>query len=286
MSSRLKRVTDLYVVGKTVQLSDGTPVWVRVLNPFEQDAARSSALVAKSRLALALREHGTDEQAKVRSLFLEDGPVAACSRLVEAKLAERVPRIAEQLRYDPKWVERLDVLDQGLNETAVAVEPIETELLESIAEAYQAELNSRVASEREFLEREYGSSDPEALWKEYLDWYIERRVGEVMLAELRLAQMQFGTFWCEGILTEGSWDHSNCNGHTQPLFESAQEAREAPTKLMLDLVLAIQSLDMSSVEAKNSDRLGSSFDSSPQPSEAEESTFSTQNEIPPAPLGS
>jgi hypothetical protein len=288
MARRLRQVIDLYVRGRVAELKDGTPVWVQALNPFEQDTARNEAQIAKARLSMAVRELGSDEQAKVRMFFFEDGIEAAKYKIVDARVAEAMPKLLERLRNDPEWTERLQILDRGLADGAAPVEDIEAELLAKIASEYTAEINARLLSEREFLVDKYiHMEDEEVLWQDYLDWYIDRRAGELQLAEFRLHQIYFGTRWCNAIReTDGTWNHDECAGHEERLFVSKEETRQAPEELMELLLGATNDVEMTLREAKNSDRQGSSSDSSPLPSEAGESTASTPSETRVGPHGS
>lgn len=288
MARRLRQVIDLYSTGQTHELRDGTLVWVQPLNPFEQDTARSEAQIARSRVSLALREEGEDEQDKVRMWFEADGIEGARERLVEAKVNEATTKIFESIRNDPDWTERLQIMDRGAEQTALPLEEPENKLLLRITNEFAAELGNRIATEREWQIGTIGELDEEALWKAYLDWFIEQRAADVMLAEFRLHQVLFGVRWCEAVKDPDTeqWNHADCNGHPDPIFTDKDQLRRAPGDLLEVLYYAADNVDMSSREAKNSHRQGSSSGSSPLPSEVEESTASTPSETPPEPPGS
>lgn len=286
MARRYRQAVDLYVTGKVVTLRDGTPVWMQALNPFEQDTARNEAQIARARITLALKEHGGDEQAKVKMYFFEDGDDAARMKIVDAKVADAMPKILEKLRIDPEWTERLDVLERGLDGTATPSEPAEIELLAKLSDDYTAEVGTRLRSEREYLEDQYVDAESDQLWEDYLEWYLAKRASELMFAEYRLHQLLFGARCCEGVLGDDEvWDHSACEGHVAPFFLSKQEVQTLPEELVAIFMTAADDVEMTAREAKNSHRQGSSFDSSPLPSEEGESTASIQEEIPPAHRG-
>lgn len=286
MARRLRQVVDLYTEGAVVVLRDELPVWVQPLNPFEQDTARNEAGIAKSRMVLALKNHSEEERVTVHEFFFADGLDGARERLVEAKVNENSPKIFTDIRHDPEWAERMLILDRGDEGTAKPLTDAEQELLQKIALEYSAELGARLASEREYQAQHYASMEEEPLWEEYYTWYVDRRAGEAMLSEFRQHQLLFGVRVCEANLVDGSWDHGNCDGHRERLFPDREELREAPTALLETLFSAIDNIELTVDEAKNSDRQGSSSDSSPLPSEAEESTASTPQETPVAPPGS
>lgn len=286
MSRRLKQVVDLYTAGRTVRLRDGSLVWVQALNPFEHDTARSEAQVARSRLTLAIREIGSDEQNKVRMFFLEGGLADARDKLVDAQVTIATPRIVEKFRDDPDWTEKLQILDRGDQNTATALEPAETELLSKLEAEFAIEFSRRVGEERSFQETKYESASEDELWAEYLQWYLDRRGSEVMLAEFRMYQALYGARWCEGTdHGDGGITHENCNGHDARVFANQSEVRSAPAEFMDALLDALDELEFSIRDAKNSDRQSSSSDSSRLPSAEGESTPSTQDETPVAPPG-
>lgn len=286
MARRLRQVIDLYTSGAVAALADGSPLWVQPLNPFEQDTARNEAQIAKARITMAIREHGSDEQTKIRMFFFEDGVDAARRKVVDARIAESMPRLLEKLRIDPEWTERMDILERGLDDVALPAEPVERELLENLAKDYTEEIGRRLSGEREYLVDKFSDSTEDALWTEYLDWYLDRRASEIMLAEYRVHQLLFGVRWCEGERVDGVWSHKECNGHQDRVFATKEEVRAAPEELVALLMSTADDIEMTVREAKNSHRQGSSSGSSPLPSEAEASTASTPSETPAEPRGS
>ena len=279
MARRLRQVTDLYVTGEVAVLADGSPVWVQALNPFEQDTARNEAQIARARLTMAIKEFGSDEQAKVRYFFFEDGLEEAREKIVDAKVAEVLPRTLERMRNDPDWEEKLNILERGLDGTASLPEPEEIALLEKLAGEYQTEVGTRLHEERTFQQMRYADATEESLWADYLEWYLARRASEIMLAEYQLHQILFGARECLATQVDDKhWSHENCGAHAERLFLDKEEVRQAPETLLAVLLAAAESVEMTVREAKNSVRQGSSSDSSPLPSEAEASTASTPSE--------
>jgi hypothetical protein len=278
---RYRDVTDLYVVGKVAELADGTPVWVQAMNPFEADAARNEASIAKARLTMALKEFGSDEQAKVKAFFLEDGHQGAVRRLVEARLGEAMPRIVERMRSNPDWVEKISIIERGVETLAKEPTPEEVQLLEKISTEYTEHINSALVAERDFLKHKYSDVEEEDLWADYLDYYLDRRGMDLQLAEYQLSKVYYGARWCEATKDEhGNWDHKECEGHEDRLFADRDAARRAPEALTTVLVEAADDAEMTATEAKNLDRHRSSQGSSPLPSAGEESTASTPSATP------
>lgn len=278
--AKYKRVPDLYVAGTEVVLKDGSAVWMQVLNPFQIDEARHDAQVARSRLVMALKEHGGDEMAFVESTLWVDGIEGARKRVVDSRSGESLLKVVSEIRNDPDWTERMDILDRT-DEEGRALEPAEKTLLSKIQAEYVELVQKRLQDEEDFLTRQYADADEETLKQEYIRLYIERRGNDLASAEYRIVEIWYGARVCEGVqLAEGQWSHDACEGHQIQVFETKAEVRALPTDLGDALGDALSSLAMSLRDAKDLARLASSSGSSRQPSEGEASTPSTPAATP------
>ena len=277
---RYRHVNELYVTGIVRVLKDGTPIWLQVLSPFEQQVARDEAATARARRVLALRENGSDRQVQIRAAFFEDGIIGAVERLVEAKSTKAVSKSITELRADPDWTERLDVLARGATDPSTPLTDEETKLLDNIEADYMAELRRRHDDERDFLRQGFMELDEDALWKEYLEFWLEDQGSDVALTEFQLCRILFGARVCEGVKTGDDWDHSACEGHQVRVFTTRADVIDMPEQLLTELHSAAEQVEMTDYEAKNSDRQMSSSASSHLPNEEEASTASTPDVTP------
>ena len=284
--SKYKRLVDLFVTGVEYTFPDGTPAWLQVLNPFERDTVRKEAQIARARLVLAMREHGSDEQDRVKAAFYAEGRDAVVDGLAEAETTRNVGKIIDSVRNDPDWSERVEILDRGDEETAGQLTSEEERLLTSLQGEYLAEVGKRIESERGFAKERYASMDEESLWSEFLQSWLDRLGDEAAMVEYDLGRLSYGARVCEGVLNDGVWEHTACAGHTERIWESTAELRQLPEELTKGLVAKLGEVEFTDREAKNSDRQMSSSGSSPLPSEEEASTASTPTETPVAPPGS
>jgi hypothetical protein len=280
--SKYKRLPDLYIVGTEVVFKDATVMWMQALNPFQVDEARHDAQVARSRLTMALKsEHGSDERAKVEAMFLADGHDAAVSRLVDAKVGDKVMEIVEAIHDDPEWKERVDLQERAEEIRATPASDAEIKLLEDVEREYVQEVLRRQQGERDFYQMQFDGMDDKGLIDAYIDWYIDRRGGTVAMAEYSLTEVWYAARVCEGTRgDDGSWDHGKCEGHQMQAFETKAEVRELPEDMQTLMSETTRSLNLTVRQAKNSDRQGSSSASSPLPSEPEASTPSTSDATP------
>lgn len=278
--AKYKRVPDLYVCGTEVVLKDGTVMWLQVLNPFEAEEARHDAQVARSRLVMALQEHGGNEMKFVETALWQDGLDGARKRVVDSKSTTLVIDAVDSIKNDPDWAERMEILDRT-DEDDRPLEDAERELLAKIQTEYVLEVQQRVQDEEAFLVERYKDATEEQLREEYKKLYIERRGGDIASAEFRVVEIWYGARVCEGIRNDdGEWDHSLCEGHQLQVFESKTDVRSLPEELGDLIGEAYHSLAMSARDAKDLARLASSSGSSRQPNEEEASTPSTPAETP------
>lgn len=278
---RYKRVTDLYVVGKELVLRDGSVLWLQALNPLERDEAVHDAQVARSRMIMALQsDHASDERAKVAGAFWQDGRAAAIARLTQIKVGEQMLEIVGQIRDDPEWKERIELLDRG-HGLITSAEPVEKALMDDISAQYLAEVERRQTIERDYLVSTYTKRPDEDLIDEYAEVWAERRGTEVANNEFAITELWYAARVCEGVQqSDGLWDHSACEQHKIRVFDSKEEVHSLPEELLDELTGVMQGLAMSQRDSKNSRRQGSSSDSSPLPSGEAASTPSTPAETP------
>lgn len=278
--SKYKRLVDLFVRGVEYTFPDGTPVWLQVLNPFERDSVRREAQIARARIVLAMREHGSDEQARVKSAFYAQSRQDVVGELVEREANASVAKILDGLRNDPDWVEKFQILERG-DEDLAQVKQEEQQLLDALQTEYLEEVTSRVQKEREFLARKYEEMDEDTLWQVFLDSWLNQLGDEAAMTEYESGRIAYSARVCEAVWTEeNAWDHSGCAGHEERVWETIAEIRQLPEDLVRGLAAALDTIEFSEREAKNSDRQTSSSGSSPLPSEEEASTASTPTETP------
>lgn len=273
MLGKYKRVQDLFVEGAVLELPDGQPVWVQVLNPFEAEDCRAAAQTARARIMLALREHGSDEEMQLRSRYAQAGREGAIEHIAEYEANRKLPQLLEELRYDPEWVERLDMAEQT-DVMAREMTDAERELLVQINREYLAEVSKRIEDEKDFHVRQLESLDDEALYARYRDAWVERSGTDRMIAEYELSETYYAARACDATRVEGEWDHTGCD-HTQRIFESKEEARGAVAGLLALIRQTLGEIQITVQEGKGSGSPTSSSGSSPTPSSLEGSTPST-----------
>lgn len=267
--ARFKKLTDLYVRDKRIELPDGSTIRVRPLNSFERDECLDAAQVARARIVMALKEAGT-ERLKVEARILEVGEDEIIRELADVKAEDALSKILDAIRDDPDWAERIEILERSdLDDAAHEPTREEIELLGRINSEYFEEMNRRRDEERELQLQLHQQMTDEQLRDAYEEAWLDKRGRKVANDEYLLTEIQLSTYYPDG----------------ERVFDSKAEIRELPSELFDAIATAIQELQMAPRDPKDSASDQSSSDSSPQPSEAEASDSSGSAATPTRPRG-
>lgn len=277
MSNRYRRLTDLFVEGKAVPLPDGVGhLWVQVINSYEREECVSDAQVARARLILALKENG-DERTKVEGRLAEIGFEAMAKDLASARAGQKLPQFADEMRDDPEWKERMEImLKSDFSEAASPATDAETLLLAKINVDIMGEFEKRENDEIDFLMRRFNRMSEDEFINEWVEEWIDRKGTQLAGNEFRLTELWYASRFCEATVSpDGILDHSKCNGHRERIFESKADARSAPNGLQELIRTAIDDMALEGRDPKDLGNEESSSDSSPTPSAAATSAPST-----------
>jgi hypothetical protein len=281
LNQRFRRLTDLFVRGKAVPMPDGTHLWIQVINSFERNEAISDAQVARARIVLALRQDGR-ERIKVEGRLAEIGKDMMATDLAQAKAELKTPDFAEEMRVDPEWSERMEIVMRTDWDTA-AMPATEQEqlLMDKVNAEVLAEFAKREADEAAFLQRSYDRMTDDEFVDVWVEEWLDRRGSDLATAEFRLTELWYATRYCDAVDNgAGVLDHTRCEGHRVPVFESKTDARSAPQELQDLLRSALDELNLAGRDPKDSDSPQSSSDSPPPPSAEAASSPSTSTATP------
>ncbi len=287
--AKMRRLTELFVVGKAVPLGDGTHIWVQALNAYQRDECIHDAQVARARLVMALQQAG-EERMKIEARFHEVGRERHIKELASTRATEKMGDSIEALRADPEWKERMDILMRtDANDTAAPLTPEEIALLADVNERVMNELRRREKDENDWQRHNLETLSDDELIDQWTEQYIEKRGSELAGGEYTLTEVWFCARDCEAVTDpeapDEELDHSQCGGHQDRVFETRQQVREAPTALVSLISDTLTELNVSGLDPKGSGKAASSSGSSPTPSVAEESKPSTSTATPSKPPG-
>lgn len=286
MNQRFRRLTDLFVDGRAIPMPDGTHLWVQVVNAYERGEALSDAQVARSRLILALKDKG-DERVKVLARLEEHGRDSMVSDLAEVQALAKQGEFFDELRSDPEWKDRMEIIMRtDWNSASAPSSEEELALMVRINAEVMGELDRRQKEENDFLVRKYRRMDDDEFVSIWIDEWLERRGTDLATAEFRLTETWYATRFCDAAPDDlGVLDHTRCGGHTERVFPTKSDARAAPDRLQELIRAALDDLNIGGTDPKDSASPPNSSDSPPTPNGPAASTPSTSTATPHEPPG-
>lgn len=299
ISSRLKRVTDLFVEGTAVYLGDEGPdkpvvVWVNKLNSYEVEEARRDGSAHKGLRMAELAKEGNPERAGIMAEIALWSDERLVNEFVQQKAEEIYLDTYNDLQTDPEQRERSDRLARLpalLDEAGAPADDSRRLQLNEDGRAWMQALSDLQEKNTQAAFKEARESDRKDLEAAFLERWRERETLDVFMQERRTTQMFFALRECKAldVGTETGrqvWDHSICD-HSIRLLQSRAEVRKLPDVAMTKFIDAIDGITVSDRDAGNSDApVSSSAPSEPSRPAEEASTPSTPVAASPEPLTS
>jgi len=287
MASKIAKLVQLFESGKAIRvpLPDGTlPIWVQKLSPFHAEAAIHEGRVARARRMMAIREIGSDEYAVFVSQVESSSKAALIAGLVAVKSDETLAKVLRQIRTDPDWIERVEVIEHSAEQLEMLdPQSIEIRQIAKMVQEYQDEIFKRVGEESEAFQRELQDMSEEVLRDRFREHYIESQ-GLLAFTENRLRyEIFYAARECVGTTdADGKWDHANCD-HTQLLLESANDLADLPEEVSQAIQATLMAVTVPPDLARFMDGPASSSESHGPSSTPEDSAASSPAETPAVP---
>jgi hypothetical protein len=289
MRPEIRRITDLFQEGQEVVLRDepAVLVWVQKLNPFERQECATDGASARARLVLALQQNDSPEALLFRSSLHKVTDEQLVDAIVRSYWSDDMNAGVDDVRADQDWKERLTVIERGFEQTEGRDEDDpEVQVLTETRNSYLDEVAKRADRRQEDRRTDLIGADRKELVDEYEQRWIDSRGSSAFSDAFRATEIYFSLRECQATAKDGNgrWQHDGCD-HTRKWLDHRNEVSALPDGLIGTIREAIDRINMSPRDAKNSDRPGSSSASSPAQSEAAVSTASTQEETPSEPAG-
>jgi len=284
--SRLAKLNALFQEGSmlTIDAPDGQQVrlWINKLSPFEQEQANHEGRVARARRMLAIREVGTPEY----DLFQASSAMVSITAIIEAmvneKGSEHLLSVLREIRADPEWSEKVEVLEHTDALPGDSSDP-EVILLSRIMTQYASEVDARVQVRAKELREDLAKMDPEDVRSQHRESYIEEQGRAAFAAEVQRNQVYFSMRTCVATPVEHGWSHQDCQ-HSVRWLESLSEVDALPLAVLAPVLQEYQRLMLPPDVARFTDALASSSDSSESSSNAGASKESGPAETPIEPV--
>lgn len=284
---RLKRITDLFIEGREVELgydeqNEPVLIWVNKPNSFEEEESRRDGLAARTEHMLELKDDAHPDVANVLSQLSGWDKGKLIQARVNQKYDEDFMQALNDLESDKDWAERLEYLRRTapiLDDAGVSADdPRRTRYTEVNGE-YMKAISDGVAKVQAERSADLADFSREELTEQYISDFREREAFGRFMAEKRVTELYFAIRDCQATRKDGKWDHLGCD-HRKRLLMARADVRSLPQGVIETVINVLDNMSASPREAGNSAAPESSSASSEPLAAAEESTPSSPVETP------
>lgn len=263
---KTRRLTDLYVKGKEVLISDGKtepiPVWVQKLNPVLQEEALRRANAARARLLTKKKMPDTHEYQSIRNDVLGKDPEELIDFLVADLVGQRTPAIEAEMASEEEWSENSYL--QGLRDAwnnemrdRFHTDNTDEEALQTWTELkrFSDLVSDRLKSEADSYRRDFEGKSDEDLVELVFDKTFQAAGDMAWVHEYRRCEVYLGV--------------RDAENHRERYFENRDEVDELEQETLVTLVAAYHDLNVDVTEGKDSEGTPPSSPSSEQSAKVE-----------------
>lgn len=292
--SRLRRVTDLFVEGTTVNLGmdeDGNAVlvWVSKLNSFETEEARRDGVVERGRRISELAKPDNPEHLSVLTDIRDWEPDELAEHMLEFDADKHYLEVIDDLQSDEDWaelLERMRRLPELLDDEGAPEDDPRRATLAEEQMGYLDELRKRQGDKHEVAKEALLSIPRVDLETGYVKAWRERAAIVTFMKEQRVSQLYYSTRDCAAIQGDLDpaggyiYDHDGCD-HAKRMLTARAQVTTLPETLIEKLTDAYDSVAVGAREAGNSDApRSSSAPLEPSSISEDQSAPSIPEEIP------
>lgn len=291
---RLRRVTELFVVGTEIELGtdplDGRPVlvWVQKLNAFEEEESRQDGLAARGMKLRELSQPDSADTAAIERQLEQCGFLELQELLLDHFADEDRAGAKDDVDSSEEWHERLPMVkryQELLDDDGIEEEDQRRQQYKEIWGEYQVEIEEAFKKRRADRRVEFQTKTEDQIRDQLLE-RIKGLMGAVSFLEAkRVTDVYYALRDCRAVASkdkEHRWNHSACQ-HPR-LLSKRSEVRELPEEITVRVIQALEAITVPMVEAGNLDAPTDSSVSSEPVSTVEDLTPSGQTETPVKPV--
>lgn len=271
MATKRRSLSDLYMVGKLVEVDDGegpVPVWLQKLNPLDTEQAFRKAAAARARVLIARKDREGDA---FMALWSEVSDIGSRETLIDYVIADDLGKFSDsleaQLMHDEEWSK--DGYLQGLQDSWESemqerwlADKEDQEAVKVFDELsrFNNEVQKKLDGERDRLRKDYANVSLEDLEAKAVDRLLEMKAQLVWMQEYRRA-----------VVWRAARDPEN---HKKYYFNDRSQVDELAPEVTNQLIDAYEAMTVSVPEGKELPSILSSLDSL-EPSNEEETQASS-----------
>lgn len=292
---RLRRVTDLFVEGKTLFLGlddDGKPVtvWVNKLNSFEVEESRRDAVSARGLRLLELVKTDNPERQALMARVERWSDEELIRHRVDQLGDEIYLETINDLESDKDWAENIEImrrLPQLLADSGAPEDDPRRKQLDDLNTQYLQTLSDRLDKATDDKAVDLAKLGRENLVEDFMESWRSRLSLDEFMQEKRATELYAAMRECQaedlpGLHqdAEARWNHAKCDHRTR-LLDARAAVKLLPEPLLEKVIETLEEITAPDREAGNSDAPVSSSAPSEQDVPAEASPASTPTETSP-----
>jgi hypothetical protein len=278
-TTRLRRVTDLFVTGQALVLQDDPDtdpvlVWVNKPNAFQRAECQKDGAAAQARRVAALHEDSDEVQAALSRLETLDR-----DQIIEYVVSQQANALflaaVDDVRADEKWADRLPLIDRSasLAEEGSPATPDEQAAIDQANVDYYAAVQEAQTIRLDDAKAEWADTPEEDLRKEWLETFRRRLGMGAFMEEYDKTELYYAARDCVGVRAGSDYTHTACTH--QRLLPGRAAVNDLPEDLANRIRQVLTDLSMTPQDAGNSAAPVTSSAPSEQPSSAADSEAST-----------
>lgn len=258
--TKKKRLSDLYVVGRELTFGDDddqVTVFMKKMNPIDQESAIRKANSARSRMLSILRDRDSDEYFAVLGQTEDIGNHEAlvefviASKLMDFRQAREAELAAEEEWAKDNYLQGLrDAWEDELKEVHFTKPTDESTRVLAELTRFDEAVNALVVAEHDELFHTYSKRTDDELRKNAADAMISMAADTTWVREFRKAEIFYSVFE---------------EDKKTRYFEDFEEIDGLSTEVIIRLMEAYRNLEMDPIEGKFSRGTASSSQPSDQP---------------------
>ncbi len=263
--SKPRRLSDLYVLGKTVSFDDGAgdpvEVWLQKISPLDHEAALRRANQARAQVLA--RQEADNIDRDIASLEAEElGPQSRIEYLVLDQVAKKAPALESEIASEEPWSENgylQGLRDAWTDELAQRYleNPEDPEALHVFSEMkkFTEAVQERIEAEKDDIRADFEGRDEQYIFDKVVEKFLQNRADTVWLAEFRRAEIWLGT--------------RDPKNRRKRYFEERSEIDELSQEVLIRLLTEYRSLIADPIEGKDLAAPHNSSESSESPENQE-----------------
>lgn len=253
---KLRTLQELFDRGQAVKVTvpgkDALYFWVSKPNTFERQQATQDGRLRRGR-AVVTFDRDEDQQLAVQAMLDDATDDALVSSLIADRDMEFWRKADEELRADTDWTERLDAL-RSMSLSGENLDDVERRAMTDLESEVERELNVIHGRLQREATTDLRGEGRERLEGEFRKMWRNRLGANSFREGRRQTEIFYALRECTPAVAEdGTLEHEGHCDHSKRYLDDREDVFSLPDPVVVEVVTALDDLQMTEAEAGNSD---------------------------------